>query len=97
MPGALGIGAPLEPPAGGGASNGVLSKLTHVPRKSGCPSAVLAGTNAFVGGGADCAHRIVVALATMTTAASAADAGRRTRLVMSTPRGYCASTPNGAR
>ena len=53
MPGALGIGAPFEPPAGGGASNGVLSKFTHVPRKSGWPSGVFAGTNAFVGVGAD--------------------------------------------
>src|SRR5665213_1134092 len=43
MPGAVGIGAPAGPEPT--ASNGVLSKFTHMPRRSGWPSGVRAGTN----------------------------------------------------
>src|SRR5436190_18629627 len=61
-------------------SNGVLSKFTHMPLRSGWPSGVRPGTNAlavFAPGGDDCAAMCDEATATAAAAAQTQNTTRR--------------------
>src|SRR5689334_5553027 len=93
MPGALGIGARLEPRFGGGASKGVLWRLTHVRRGSGWPWAVLAGTNDISGVGADCPCS---AGATQTSRTANCTNVSERRLVISHPGILCIDSRPGS-